>query len=121
MSVCRVRQTEGLELFDAARTALDYCGEKHGGNAESEAAFDRLVESGALREMQAVVLGAVESAGPDGITCKELALALGKGMNELSGRFSELCAKHMIRRKETFGGRDTSRRDGCAVWVANRQ
>ncbi len=115
---CRTNQLEGLDLFSAARPALDYCAEKHGGNPESAAAFDRLVETGALREAQAMVYALVCEAGARGITCKEAALMMGTGMANISGRFTELCAANWIRRKTDADGR-TVRRDGCAVWIAN--
>ena len=127
----RVRQTEGLELFQwrnwddpgqmrrvSEPAPLDYCGERHGGNAESEAAFDGLAESGEIERQEARVLALVAESGAAGITCKEAAVELGTHPNNISGRFTALHAKHEIRRQEADGR--VWRRDGAAVWILNR-
>jgi len=101
----------GLPLFDLTSN-------RHGGNAESAAAYERAAESGAVTRDRERVLAAVKLAGNVGTTCKELAGAWGVDMNAVSGRFTELCSTHWIKRKTDADGR-VVRRDGCAVWVAN--
>jgi len=82
---------------------------KHGGNAQSNAAFDKLYSKLTLRQEQ--VLASVRIKGSDGRTCKEIAERHGCGMNAVSGRLTEL--KRMGKIKQS------GRRDGCAVWVIN--
>ena len=126
MSEALANPTMGLDLFQWRCSAserqgaapLDYCGERHGGNAESEAAFDALVDSGECELQEARVLALVTQAGAVGITCKEAAVVMETHSNNISGRFTALHARHEIRRKETDGA--VWRRDGAAVWILNR-
>lgn len=80
-------------LFDwpakAARAAgRDITANRHGGNAESRKAFERIAET--LSDARAEVLCVIGRAGSQGMTCKEAAAELGVGMNAISGRFTEL-------------------------------
>lgn len=93
----------------------DFCERKHGGNAESEAAFKRMAPT--IPAQRAMVLDMVRNAGPEGLTCKELAARLGVGMNVISGRFTENRVARDIVRKIGADGWPV-RRDGCAVYVA---
>lgn len=82
-------------LFDwpakAARAAgKDITANKHKGNAQSKAAYERIAEG--LSDARAEVLCVIGRAGSQGMTCKEAAAELGVGMNVISGRFSELKA-----------------------------
>lgn len=88
---------------------FDYCAARHGGVETSVAANARVAPVKTRQE--AAVLALVRKAGLDGLTLREACLRLGKGMNALSGRFSSLHAKGLIRRTER-------RREGCFVWVA---
>ena len=63
---------------------------RHGGNVQSELAFEEANLSGRLQRDRLEVLNAVRLAGTYGITCKELAHEWGVGMNHVSGRFTEL-------------------------------
>lgn len=99
-------------LFDwpskAARAAgRDVCASRHRGNAESEAAFQRLAPK--LSAAQNEVFCVIELEGPRGLTCKEAAEKLAVGMNAISGRFTEL--KKAGRIKPTG-----ERRDGGAAY-----
>lgn len=74
------------DLFDEWR---DVCQNKHQGNEQSTQAFQTKVRP-TLRQRQIEVLQAINNAGNQGLTCKELAKAWQIGMNAISGRFSEL-------------------------------
>lgn len=65
----------------------DVCRSRHGGNPESEFAFLDLCNT--LPRQRAEVLSAIRGVA-GGITCKELAAEWEVGMNEISGRFTEL-------------------------------
>jgi hypothetical protein len=80
---------------------------KHGGNAQSNAAFALVADT--LTDRQNTVLERV-SASRGGITSKELANALETPLHAISGRITELKAQGRIR--------EHGRRDGCAVLVA---
>jgi predicted HTH transcriptional regulator len=87
---------------------------KHGGNAQSNAAFEKIEESLNLRQLQ--VLATIKLAPgwkpeTNGATCKEIAERHNRGMNAISGRITEL--KRMGKIKQI------GRRDGCAVYVIN--
>lgn len=93
----------------------DICANRHGGNAESEEAFRRLAP--ALPQQRALVLAKIREAGPEGMSCKEVAAALGVGMNVISGRFTELRVALEILAKRGPDGWSL-RRDGSKVFVA---
>ena len=101
--------TTQLEIDWQAKAARasgrDITANRHGGNAESEAAFRRVGMH--LTQARAAVLQAVQNA-PQGLTCKELAEAWDCGQNAISGRFSELLQAGLIERTG-------ERRDGSAV------
>jgi len=85
---------------------------KHGGNAQSNEAFDGIMQLLTLRQLQ--VLATIKLAKgwkpeSDGATCKEIAERHGCGMNAISGRITELKAMGKIKQ--------IGRRDGCAVYV----
>jgi len=83
---------------------------KHGGNAQSNAAFEKIEET--LTERQEDILFLIADwGGEDGATCRNIADLMGCGMNAISGRITEL--KRMGKIKQI------GRRDGCAVWVIN--
>jgi hypothetical protein len=85
---------------------------KHGGNAQSNAAFSGIYAHLTLRQEQ--VLATVKAYGTNGTTCREIAERHGRGMNAISGRLTELKAMGKITQCGT--------RDGCAVWIlANRK
>ena len=83
----------------------DICANRHRGNPESERAYiDSLVGA---RKHAAFIL---ERCAAGGATCREVAAALGVGMNVISGRFTELNAKGLIVK--------TGVRDRCAIYQA---
>lgn len=100
----------GLPLFDH----MDVCAGRHGGSPESRAAFRE--HRGSFSESRARVLGLIRDSGADGLTCKEAARILGVGMNQISGRFSEL----KMEPSRIVVARDAKgrpvRRDGCAAY-----
>lgn len=76
---------------------------------ESQAAFKKLFPH--LPDAQARLLNWLMERGDMGGTCREYAKETGKGMNQCSGRFTELVAAGFI---EKTGGR----REDCAVYRA---
>ncbi len=88
---------------------FDMCAGRHRGNRESREAFARISERRSAQRER--VYAWVQRSGPDGITCRELASAWGCGMNQISGRFSELKASGRIRKVGV--------REGCGVCVAD--
>jgi len=87
---------------------FDVTAGRHGGNVESAAAYARLKpRQYAQRDM---VYDYIARADRIGITCRELAEMLDVGMNQISGRFTELKATGRIVKAGV--------RDGCAVYVA---
>jgi phosphotransferase system HPr-like phosphotransfer protein len=80
---------------------------KHGGNANSAAAFSGIYAHLTLRQQQ--VLATIKKNGSKGRTCKEIAERHGCGMNSISGRLTELKSMAKIVQVGT--------RDGCAVWI----
>ena len=79
---------------------------KHGGNANSAAAFETIADT--LTNRQNDVLSAL-LRHPVGMTSKEIAEWLESPLNAISGRISELKAMGKVR--------ESGRRDGCAVLV----
>lgn len=106
-------QAEQFDILTWAARAARACGRditanRHKGNAESVAAFERArlhMSEGRMRVLQAI------RNAPAGLTCKELAEQWEVGMNAVSGRFSELKSAGLIRPSG-------ARREGGAVMVA---
>ena len=90
----------------------DITSRRHGGNVQSELAFERAVQSGQIKIDRLRVLAEVKSQGTHGLTCKELAKKWGVDMNRVSGRFSELKKRGKIRKVQGLV------RLGSAVCVA---
>ena len=92
---------------------FDICARKHGGNPESQGAFQAIKDR--LTGMQLVVLGLIQRSGEHGMTCDEISKELGRGENVYSGRITEL----KIAGKITKCGRRPTR-SGCtaSVWKA---
>lgn len=75
---------------------IDICENRHGGNTESKAAFDRIRESHAVMKERAFDF--IRSRGDAGATAQEFADSLGVPINKISGRFTELKADGRIRK-----------------------
>lgn len=88
----------------------DLCAGRHRGNEQSRAAYRRGEETGAHSRDYWTALRLIHEAGDGGMTSKELAAAMEKPINAISGRRTELLADGLIRE-------DGRRRDGCAVVV----
>lgn len=105
-----------MNLFDQ-HDPPDPCANRHGGVAESQAAWERARPT--VSEAHVAIVAALREAGPDGLTCKEYVVLAGKrdgrdyGANHFSGRFTELRQAGRI-------ARNGARRDGAAVWVLVR-
>ena len=82
---------------------------KHGGNANSKAAFETIYKNLSLKQSQ--VLATIKARGSMGRTCREIAERHNCGMNAISGRLTELKAMGKIK--------VVGRRDGCAVYQIN--
>jgi predicted HTH transcriptional regulator len=78
---------------------------KHGGNAQSEIAFERATKSGKIFTDRRKVYEAIKESGSFGLSCRELANEMGVGMNNISGRFSELKKANKIKQ---IGSRQNS-------------
>lgn len=88
---------------------FDICARRHGDNEQSQLAFQSIQRT--RTEACAAVLAFIQSQGASGATNKEIAAHLGKGINAVSGRRSELLADGLIVETDR-------RRDGCGVVVA---
>lgn len=93
----------------AQQPAPDICAGRHGGADTSVEAHERSQAEHA--HDWAAVLAYIRQCGTEGATSKQVALHLGKPLNCVSGRCSELIAAQLI----VDSGR---RRDGCRVMVA---
>jgi hypothetical protein len=83
---------------------------KHGGNAQSNAAFEKVRAK--LGDRQKMVLFQIERwSVAGGVTCREIAEMESCGMNAISGRITELKAMGKIKQ--------IGRRDGCAVYIVS--
>ena len=80
---------------------------KHGGNAQSNAAFEKIEET--LTHRQNAVLGIIRDCV--NATSKDVAYWLCSPLNAISGRITELKAMGKIKQ--------IGRRDGCAVYVVS--
>ncbi len=81
---------------------FDICERKHGGNAESVAAFAQIADT--LPEQRRRVYELILSKGEYGATAQECADAFGVGINCVSGRLSELKRDGLIARVGTRNG-----------------
>ena len=85
---------------------FDICANRHKNNAESVVAHQKIIKT--KRQQRQRVLARIRDAGPEGLTCRELAREWDVGLNCISGRFSELkMNKEIIQ---------CGRRDGCGVY-----
>lgn len=85
----------------------DITANRHGGNEQSDAAFESILES--LSETKRRVLAACFR--PGGVSCRELAEEWEVGLNVISGRFSQLKRDNLIVKHEV--------RDGSAAYIPN--
>jgi hypothetical protein len=85
----------------------DITARKHGGNEQSREAHQKVARL-AFSDRQKV-LREIHSAGRNGATVKDVAAAMCVGLNQISGRFSELKAAGLISKIGV--------RDGCGVYV----
>ena len=94
MNATNIPENKTNDLFEfAIKQQQDITRNRHGGNPESEAAFEKIHRS--LPRQRAEVLEAIGSH-QQGITCKEMADSWNVGMNVISGRFSELKRDNLI-------------------------
>lgn len=95
------------------RYHFDITQNRHGGNLQSEFAFEKALKSGKLYTDRFRVFEAIRESGSLGITCKELSEQWGVGMNHLSGRFSELKRDNKIKQ--------IGRRKNSGVYVLSEE
>lgn len=72
----------------------DICKRRHQGNEQSQSAFKQIEST--LPDWRRKVLDFIKSCGERGATNKEIAAHFGKGINEVSGRRSELLRSELI-------------------------
>ena len=82
---------------------------KHGGNAQSNAAFEKIEES--LTQTHQQILHVMTLYPISGTTSKDVAEYFDCHLNAISGRLTELKAMGKIKQ--------IGRRDGCAVYVVS--
>lgn len=80
----------------------DICENRHGGNAESAAAFERIRDG--LPLVRQAVFDFIRERGEHGATVHEVAAHLGKTPNAVSGRLTELKADGWIERTDERRG-----------------
>jgi len=86
--------SSNLSLFEPPRTRYsrpdpdDVCLGRHLGNDESDRA-NRIIH-GSKEQTRLRILELVKASGDRGMTCSEIAAALGKEMHAISGRLSEM-------------------------------
>lgn len=102
----------------------DVCENRHGGNAESTAAWGKASIS--VEEWKAWILSELAIAKYEGRTCEELAESasrqLGRqiGQNVLSGRLTDLKREGQVTRSEITPRRKTASNCSAAVLVLPR-
>jgi hypothetical protein len=84
---------------------IDITSRRHGGNQESNAAYQR---NSFVADKQRLQIALILRDNPTGMTCEELAIQLGIRLTSCSGRCSELKAMGIImangeKRKTTSG------------------
>jgi hypothetical protein len=89
---------------------IDVCENRHGGSAESEAAFEKVVRD--KQQMYERIIKLVTARGDYGITVHEVAGAFGKTPNCVSGRLTELRMQGRLKK-------NGERRHGAAVLILN--
>lgn len=86
----------------------DICARKHKGNSESNAAHESIKECKSVWHLR--IMRYIRKC-KKGATCREVCHSYCKGMNEISGRFSELKqAGHIVK---------IGKRNGCAVYTCS--
>lgn len=107
VGTAKVTERPRIDTMPVAAGVVDTSREAAAAGAESAARNRRLV------------LQLVTGAGQRGATCDEVAAAMGKAQNEVSGRFTDLHRLGLIarsgQRRKTRAGRDAH------VWVALRR
>ena len=86
---------------------------RHGGNAESDAAHDRIARTGSAAADREQVYRIIKSSGYAGMTLDEVCAELDRPANALSGRVTELLAAGRLMRS----GRKRATRSGCMAGV----
>jgi len=86
----------------------DVCSSRHGGNEQSQEANRRIEESGAKARMREEILYMIGES-KWGLSCREAASILDTGLNNISGRFTELKRDSLIEK--------VSVRDNSGVYV----
>lgn len=99
---------EQLTIDQILRLAVDPCERKHGGNELSKIAHSKVVHS--KQETYKKIIALLRARGEYGCTSKEIAAAMGKQLNCISGRCSEIRAMGWVKDSGI-------RRDGAAVLI----
>ena len=94
---------------------MDICKRNHGGNAESNTAYESIKPT--MTQSQDNIYRLIDSKGYEGITSKELCKGYYLQMNAISGRITELKRDGRVFKK-TFMN-NVIRRDGAAVLISD--
>jgi len=102
--------TEFARIAERNTDMKDITKNKHGGNAQSNAAFEKIEKT--LTHRQNDVLWAIDwlhQLSKEGVISRDIAWKLNAPLNAISGRITELKAMGKIKQ--------IGRRDGCAVYT----
>ena len=77
---------------------IDLCANRSRGNPQSQAAHEKIVST--KREIHERILKLIRARGEYGATSKEVAAAIGKPVNCISGRLSELKMTGQLKKSE---------------------
>ena len=97
-------------------TTKDICSNRHGGNPESRAAFNKI--SGHTAAQEAEILSLLASF-PGGLISEQIEDALSLGRSSVSARISELKRRGLVGLKDIGDGKYERRRtrSGCTAAV----
>lgn len=98
--------------FECDERENDICQNRHGGNEQSEEAFEAIRKG--LPRRRALCLVLIHKASPEGLTVHELANHLGTTPNAVSGRLTELKKDGRITK---IGTRPTPTGSKAAVYI----
>lgn len=100
-----------LTIDEVLRLTIDPCANRHKGNPQSVEVHKRVVHT--KQETYKRIMDLLRARGEYGCTSKEIAAAMGKQLNCISGRCSELRAMKWVKDSG-------ARREGAAVLILGK-